>query len=412
MAYNLPLAIEYLKTHSLQELEDEHGVKSRPDASNTKFSLNYDQLAIKGGDKLAEQCRGMVVRPVSVATSGVSFDWEKLRSSPVGECVILCRPMDRFYNDGDFYAAKVDYDSAVIYEKLDGTMMAAYWDPLKNAWHTSTRSIPEADLPIRLGDLVLEDTTFRGLFDEALEEMINRECAPYIPNVDSWWSQLDKQHTYVFELTSPLNRVVVQYDDPRITLIATRDNVTGCEIVINEQNYMWYEPRTWKLNDAKAIKALADSFSPAELEGFVVCDARFNRVKIKNASYVLAHHTKDGIISSKRNALVAAFKGTLDDIMPMVDPDTRNAMEEMLLKVGKFIKESEAKYEDWASQCEPGDNKTFASFVNANQPVMPSAYFAVFRGKSKSISDYMTQHVGEGAIADKTLDSILTYLKM
>ena len=45
-----PFVKEYLRRHTFRELEEEHGVCARPNATFDKFALNYDQILSKPGD--------------------------------------------------------------------------------------------------------------------------------------------------------------------------------------------------------------------------------------------------------------------------------------------------------------------------------------------------------------------------
>ena len=162
-----PLVIEYLRNHSFQQLEDEHGVCVRFSNDGSKASLNYDQILVKNGDPVAEQCRGMVIRPTQFDIKVFGDAWKQ---APVGNVDVLAWPMNRFYNHGDANGAQLDWDDSRlrIYEKLDGTMMVVYWDPLHSRWHAGTRSVPEADLPIRKDHMEIGDMTFSELFFKAL----------------------------------------------------------------------------------------------------------------------------------------------------------------------------------------------------------------------------------------------------
>jgi hypothetical protein len=160
--------------------------------------------------------------------------------------------MDRFYNEGDPYAAKIDWSTARIEEKLDGTCCIVYFDHVKNEWHVATRSVPEADLPFN--DWHPTVRTFRDLFfHAALNEAI--------------LDVMDKEYTYVFEVTSPLNRIVVKYDDHRVSMIAKRHTSSGVEYVTCP---LANAPIRWHFNTLADLDKFVNAADPSVLEGAVV----------------------------------------------------------------------------------------------------------------------------------------------
>ena len=104
---------KFLLNHSLEDLENKHKIKHRWSKDQTKFSLNYDMIESKESDKLACECRGLVLAPVSVPKSDTDI---------VGKTVVLGRPMLRFFNQGQVEAAKINFEAkdTKFYEKLDG----------------------------------------------------------------------------------------------------------------------------------------------------------------------------------------------------------------------------------------------------------------------------------------------------
>lgn len=213
MAHNVPLVVNYLRTHSFGDLFTEHGVNVRPSADGSKFSLNYDQIEAKNGDPIAECCRGLVIRPIKHDAIDSCYN------GAVGEVEVLAWPMNRFYNAGTPAGDVVDWSDPglVVSEKIDGTCCILYWDPQYVQWCVATRSVPDADVVIKNGDVVHGDMTFSKLFWVAYNNTVKDSDGKIIgiENVG-----LNKEFTYVFELTSRYNRVVVDYDEPKITLLA------------------------------------------------------------------------------------------------------------------------------------------------------------------------------------------------
>lgn len=386
-------------THTLDELKEEHGVNWRADTDGTKFSLNYDQIASKETDPLACQCRGLVLRPKNLDTG-----W---KDNVIGETTVLAYPMDRFFNLGQDCVADVDFSDPILHvlEKLDGTMVCVYFDPLKEIWCTATRSVPEADLPIN--DLTGDDMTFGKLFRQAYAVTTGRQFECHLEESSV------RYFNYVFELTTPFNRIVVKYDDWKVTLLAVREligDLSERRDANKIAEFMGYPvPERWNLYDPKTIAAAVNLKDPKESEGVVVVDSKFRRMKIKSEAYVLASKMKDGVTSSRRNALFAAIEGRLDDVIPLVCDETRaylrrmqDALREWNLRTNNFY----VKCRDEAN----GDRKTFARLVTANPHEWHAVYFSLLDGRGFEAIDVLRNLASHGRLCTRALDTLLKNL--
>ena len=398
-----PLVCNYLVTHSLANLEEEHGVKARWNASGDKFSLNYNQIKIKNGDLLAEQCRGLILRPGNANVAS--------NSDKIGETIVLAWPMNRFYNYGDPAAHDVNWKDPDlhVYEKLDGTMIIVYWDAKHKRWYAATRSVPEADLPIQVGDMVMENMTFYDLFMNALVATCENvtgnkfDCALNDPGdvID-----LNKDMTYVFELTTPMNRIIVKYDEPRVTLLASRNVYSGDEIMLSDIHITGVRyPQVWNIASPTALDAFVNSADPVDLEGAVVIDSMFRRVKVKNKAWVLSSRAKDLVTVSKRTALRAIINGEIDDIIPMVEDDIASQLNELRAALIKYDEHVHDVFIDWAEQA-GDDRKTFAGFVNASDE-WATPFFQIYNKKGDGLIDWLQNEEKRGRLHSTTLESLL-----
>jgi hypothetical protein len=395
-----PLVIEYLRTHTLEQLEEEHGVCARPNAGFDKFSLNYDQILVKSSDALASQCRGMVIRP-----SEQKLDDTNWRKTYITKAELLAWPMDRFFNWGDVACAPVVWSDPELkaLEKLDGTCCIVYWDDFHGKWHVGTRSVSEADLPVRKDDMVIGNMTFAGLFWMSARATVEDR------HMDGWSLEdhLVKGHTYVFELTGPHNRIVVKYDEPRITLLAVRDNKTGLELDAFNMKGLGPipRPRTWPISDPAALATFVNSQDPAQLEGAVAIDSQHNRVKVKSMAWVLSSRAKDLVTVSRRGALEAIITGTIDDVIPLVSADIAHELEYMREGLRTYLRSIDASFVDWKSRS-AGSRKEFAALVMASGDWSP-AYFALWEGRVTSAHDFVVMAVQKGKLSPSTLDTLL-----
>lgn len=411
----------YLRDHTFRELEEEHGVMARPNASFDKFALNYNQLLIKNGDLLAEQCRGTVIRVSPTLTKKMLRDVERQVDVPltrwrdrvVGDVEVLAWPMDRFYNLGDVAGADVDWNDhgLRVYEKLDGTMIVVYWDPLQQRWHAGTRSVPEADLPIRNDHMEIGNMTFSELFFTALQK--TREASEgkplgWTPKGFDEVVHLNKELTYVFELTTPLNRIVVKYDEPRVTLLAARHTASGEEVKIESLRLQHVQrPKTWELKSPSAIDAFVNSADPAALEGAVACDSRFRRLKVKNKAWVLSSKAKDLVTVSRRSALLAIIRGEIDDVIPLVEKDIAEELQRMRSALGTYLRSIDERFLAFKQQA--SDRKSFALLVIDSGDWTP-AYFNLWERRSQSAYEWLVRAAVTGKLSDTSLDVLLSKL--
>jgi hypothetical protein len=297
---------KYLLTHSLADLEKDHAVKARWSQDNKKFSLNYNMIESKENDKLACECRGLVLSPASTPKSDTDI---------VGLTKVLGRPMLRFFNQGQVEAAKINFEAkdTKFYEKLDGSFSMVYYDTNNCKWCVATRSVPDADQPID----GFEDYTFRTLFEKALTSMAWSPTFTFKKWTDKY---LNKEMSYIFELCTPINRIVVDYKDYSVTLLAVIENATGQEFNIEPLDD-FVVPRvckTYNLGNLEDMIEFVSKRNPLEHEGIVACDRNFNRVKVKNPSYVALNRVRDSVAKSPRALMEICLQGKLDDVVPLL----------------------------------------------------------------------------------------------
>jgi hypothetical protein len=407
------LVQEYLETHSFGDLAREHGVYASFSKSGHKFSLNYDQIEAKESNPLAQQCRGLILSSVD----GKPYAWNptpdgKLSRDDIkpGPTKILAYPMNRFFNHGQGAAADIDWSDPklAVLEKLDGTLCIVYWDEFVNKWCVATRSVPEADLLMDNGIY-----TFRTLFEKAFVDTTGYEF-------DVFTRYLAKECTYCFELTTPYNRIVVEYKTNGVALLAIRNLVTLNEIA-TDHPYWDTLPRSLPFVQAYTYTSVEDlvnwvsSLNPIEHEGVVVRDSKFNRIKVKNAAYVAYNKLHDRLGSSERNCMEFVLLEKDDDVAPFMPPEIVENMQ----KLKKGLQKSFMKYDSVynlitlnlkASGLE-GNKKEFALLVTKHKDLWHAPFFAMWDGKASSLKDFIQQNRKDGTWGDGFLDRLLDLSK-
>lgn len=439
------LVQEYLERHSFAELAKEHGVYGSFSKSGHKWSLNYDQIEARENDELAQECRGLILSCWDGQSLQDQAD-EKLSTDKSGKIVIkdgtiqgylsydhivpgktkvLAYPMRRFFNHGQGAAAEIDWSdpNLAVLEKLDGTLCIVYYDPFTDRWCVATRSVPEADLIMDNGLY-----TFRTLFEKALKETIASSDYAGL-SFEDYTAMLNKEITYCYELTTPLNRIVVSYSDYRITLIAARIN-TYCALPHGEPVHASKELEIEKLPSCgvpivRAYKQMSvneliewvGTLNPMENEGVVVRvlvgQDKFNRIKIKNPSYVLYSKARDSLGHSERNCLEIILLGKEDDLTPYLPEEIVQNLLKIKSSTQDFIKKYDEAYKiayHETNAIAPNDKKTFALYIK-NMNIWTAPLFQIFDRKCSNMHDFIEKNKREGIFSDSFLDKLLEIIK-
>jgi len=258
------LAIQnYIAKHGIDKAISDFKLKTRE--YENKILLKYDQLVSPTLMGLPEMqdCRGLIL--------------EK------GTWKVMSLAFRKFFNSEEGNAAKIDWNTASILEKLDGSMLQLYFDWHKNTWFAGTTGTAEGEGEVnnKMG------TTFNDLFWETVNNKYNfNECL------------LNKDLVYVFELTTPYNIVVKPHGESSATILAIRNRETLVELSgknLEMASISLGIPLVKKYDlNATNVGALLHTFvdMPWSEEGYVVVDANFNRIKIKNPAYVAVHGLK------------------------------------------------------------------------------------------------------------------------
>lgn len=404
---NMLLAQQFLETHSLSELKFRHGINYR--RFDNKMSLNYDQIESKESDPLAKQCRGIIL---AFDNSYINLPDKDFENIVIGPTKIIARPFDRFFNYGQEAAVNIKFDkeqNIKWFSKLDGSFIIFNWDPFKSKWCVATCGIPEANLPID----GFKEYTFTTLFYKAIQETTG---ASYEDWLDAHISILDKDVTYLFELTSPYNRIVVKYNDCKVHLLGARNIKTGLElhpesIAPNINIPVCPSFQINNLNDM--LKYVAD-MNPLENEGIVVCTQDFRRVKVKNPSYVAYNRIRDQVANSPRALLQIILDEKLDDFMQLLP---QNYLDKAIVyqeKLRELLKSFIIQYNKCLSEVnklgvmsDKVKQKQFALEVQKNKYWL-APMMAIYNGKHKNIKEFFDSHkIHNGEYKTSFLNTLL-----
>lgn len=244
--------------------------------NNYKELLELKHIKIKYKDNLAIFNYNIDANfndPIVKESRGIIIDLNTLDT--------VCWPFNKFGNIQESYADTIDWNTAKVQEKIDGSIIKLYY--YNNKWNFATNSCVYAN-----DAKSVSGKTFLQLIHEA-------ENYSKIP-----FSTLDKNKTYIFELVTPDNQIVVNYNKTYLYHIGTRNNVNGKEL---NTDIDIEKPKLYDIDTADAALEAVEklnSGNKADHEGFVVVDGNWHRVKIKSPEYIALHHIiENGRISKK-----------------------------------------------------------------------------------------------------------------
>lgn len=217
------------------------------------LQFKYDQIKSPMKKKLCQEARGIILDSTD--------DWK-----------VIAFPFTKFFNSSEHRAAKIDWTSASIWEKIDGSLMFMYW--YDDQWNVASSGLPDAR-----GEVINGGLTFKELFWN-------------IWNTLEYELPTDISMTYIFELSTPDNIVVVPQKESKITFIGARDNISCNEISIDAKSFStnWKKPTRFNIKSKDEAIAKCLKMNPMEQEGFVVVDDKFNRIKMKSPQYAAIAH--------------------------------------------------------------------------------------------------------------------------
>lgn len=227
---------------------------------DTRILFKYSQINSDFSLEIVREARGLILEDKT---------WN-----------VVCYPFKKFFNYGEAYADEIDWKSAKVTSKEDGSLIKVYF--YNGEWKVGTNSTIDAQ------DAALNSPyykNFKELFDVAAD------------NCKFNFDRLDSNYTYLMELCSCHNTIVVPYNEPKLFHIGTRNNIT-CEE--EEVDIGVEKPKEWALSSLNDCITMAATFDFTR-EGFVCRDKNYHRVKVKSEDYVRVHRlANNGSITLER----------------------------------------------------------------------------------------------------------------
>ena len=340
-------------------------VKRHPARPNL-FMFKYSQFESDFTNSVVRCCRGSV------------YD---IREDGTVKPYLM--PFFKFSNYGENGADPIDWNGTLyVRDKLDGSLLKLLKEPYGTDLWTTNGSfdihveVPEL-IPAENNENLPPPYTFAGLRDYAL-----RGHEEEIMRLPAGW-------TFMFELTSPYNRIIVPYRETKLFLLGCRDP-QGLEHTPEwaAENFgiTFATPQIFSFKSIDEVNAYCQAVDTDDREGVVIQDAYFNRIKVKTEHYRSLFYLKGEDHFSDERIFFAIKQGSIDDAAAAW-PEIRPRTDEITAEWIGFRNSIAAlckKAKDFYQQCrqENADPKTakkyYAMYVlDKCQPVSSFLFEAI-----------------------------------
>lgn len=352
--------VEHGEIESFKYFREELALSVKEASDNCRVLFKYDMIDSPMGHPICQEARGLILDR--------NNNWE-----------VLSWPFKKFFNYGEGHAAKLDLATAAVLEKVDGSCITLYY--WNGQWRTQTLGMLDAEGCV---NNIFPPATFNELFHRTLGVDISPALNAY--------------YTYTFELATPYNRIVTRYDNNRIVLLSIRDILTLKEIPYDSNLFIRSHLEMNSLNALihieypkiypVAVKSLDDvavmaSELPQMDEGYVVVDALFNRVKIKNPSYLALLHLKEASSSSVKALVQLALKNEGSEFLAYF-PEFKEQYDRICLAITSLKNKLVSV---WEATKHIEVQKDFALAVIASKIPFTQILFKLKKGAIKTVSE-------------------------
>jgi RNA ligase len=283
---------------------------------------------------------------------------------------ILARKFAKFFNIGEKPESQIDVidwsEPHHVLEKMDGSMINPMWTGAGPAqadglvWCTK---MGETDVAKPVNEWIKANPHYA----EWAANMINHGWTP------------------LFEWCSRKQKIVIDYPEDRLVLLALRDNLFG--------GYMPYDKMVRHAEKAgmEVVRALPGGVESIEtfmaevhdvqgMEGYIVRFHDGRMYKVKGLWYCQIHKTKD-FLQHEKDVLAMIAHNTVDDVKPFMEENDRKAVEAYAADFAAAVEERAVQVKELYDSIRIDDQKEFAQYVNANLKQPEAQYmFLIKRG--------------------------------
>lgn len=358
------------------------------------YMLSYNSILSDFNDEYVRICRGCIV---------------SLKDS--NNPKFVCFPFLKFGNQGQCFCPEIDWESALVQQKVDGILIKLFYYDNKwhwvtnNGWSTSIKAKEITQLPSKYKEKNTNNCV-------TIQDLINYCLKKNDVDVD----EFNKSYTYMFELISPKVRILVDNPKTDLVYLGARhmfldykeldfDMAKVLSPCINKFTSVKY----YDLHTLDDVIKLCNSYKGDKDEGVVICDKNFNRIKIKCEDYIRLKGYRNMLDACEERILRGIIEGTIDDAL-QVFPELQEqviSIQNKLIKYRKILEEcGRIGKENYNLMLSSTDDikQVKRDYANWVYEKYPDLYFAVFEGiKDEPNYDKFLEH-----LSYKKMNELLT----
>lgn len=279
------------------------------------YLFNYDDDAPRG-QPLVEGCRGVVFQYHSTINNGGNInadddDNDADDDTIVGSWTCVRSSFDRFYNYGEDHSPRLPaFNEITIQEKKDGTLLMITM--YQGTFFIGTRNLFDIEKML-------------GVSGKNMNNIVKELIEPYVHTIIN-----NPDKTFMFELCTPWNQVVVQHDEPHISLLGIRSNIYPYP-EFDPSKFDFGEnrptlPSTFDLDTIAACKDEVERLGGSNFEGFILKFGPIDtpsRIKLKSSTFLNLMHVGQSRTSPEELLISAMIEDDVDEVLA-VHPAWKN----------------------------------------------------------------------------------------
>ena len=308
---------------------------------------------------------------------------------------VLSRRFHKFFNLGerdDISTIDVTKHHVVL-EKLDGSMVTPLLIGTQLRWATKMGITDVADQ--------VDNFVYRSLIPYArfVLNIIEQDCTP------------------IFEWCSRSQRIVIDYPEDRLVLVAVRDNDTGKYVSFDRLCADFGIPVVQTMESISDLDAFTAELRKREdIEGVVIRFDNGHMVKLKTDTYISLHRAKS-LLENERDVVSLILENKVDDLYSLLSDTDRDYLNQFTSDIMtdinvfcdevnyilKLLRENLVTRKAFALGYQKIDTVSDTTFILSGSALLQSFVFTHWAGQctTESVIAYIMKHLGSNHSYEK-----------